>query len=164
MRKCWVLLILLAAPVWADGHGSAGKALADIEALYAKWRTAVESSDIAGYVGVLDPEVRLLPPGGPAIDGADRYGEFLKPVFATATYDITVDVAPEILVWGDTAIVQYDYTIDLNRKDPNVGVDEPGALTASRTSARYFDVVRKRPDGQWRVWRHSWQEKAPASD
>ena len=161
MRRLCILLAFIAAPAWADGHGNA---VQEIEALYAKWRTAVESSDIAGYVGVLDPEVRLLPPGGPAIDGAANYGDFLKPVFAAATYDITVDVTPEILVWGDTAIVQYDYTIDLNRKDPDVGVDEPGALTASRTSARYFDVVRKRADGTWRVWRHSWQEKALPAD
>ncbi len=157
MRRILLLACLLASPAWADNHGDVVK---EIEGLYAGWRAAVEASDIAGYLNVLDPEVRLLPPGAPGIDGAANYGEFLKPVFEAATYDITVDVMPEIEVWGDTAIAQYEYTIDLNRKNPDVGVDEPGALTASRTSARYFDVLRKHPDGRWLVWRHSWQEKA----
>ena len=160
MRGIFLLACLLAGSAWADGHADVVEEVKEIEGLYAGWRAAVEASDIAGYLNVLDPEVRLLPPGAPGIDGAANYGEFLKPVFAVATYDITVDVLPEIEVWGDTAIAQYEYTIDLNRKNPEVGVDEPGALTASRTSARYFDVLRRGADGQWRVWRHSWQEKA----
>lgn len=129
-----------------------------IEALYAEWRAAVQSSDIAGYVANLDPEVRLLPPGAPAINGAANYGEFLKPVFATANYKIDVDRAPEVEVLGDVAVVEYEYTIHLQRIDPHVEVAE-GALTADSNSARYFDVLRKNKDGEWRVWRHSWQAK-----
>lgn len=58
---------------------------------------------------------------------------------------------------GDIAIAEYDYTIALNRKDPEVGVTEPGALTSNRTTARYFDVLVKNADGKWQVWRHAWQ-------
>ena len=31
------------------------------------------------------------------------------------------------------------------------------ALTASRTDARYFDVLKQNQHGQWKVWRHTWQ-------
>lgn len=138
---------------------SAASEVPQIEALYERWRTAVRSSDIPGYLNVLHPDVRLLPPGAPAIQGAANYGQFLEPVFATATYEIIVERAPVVEVVGDAAIAEYDYTIVLNQKNPDVGVTEPGAMTATRTSARYFDVLRRLDNGSWRVWRHSWQEK-----
>ena len=134
-----------------------------IETLYAEYRRAVESSDLAGYLRVLHPDVRLLPPGAPAIDTAKRYGEFLSAVFAAATYRVEVNRAPEVVVLGDVAVAEYDYTIHLSRKDPGVGVTEPGALTADATASRYFDVLRRSAAGDWRIWRHSWQPIASGS-
>jgi ketosteroid isomerase-like protein len=128
-----------------------------IETLYAEYRKAVESSSLPGYLRVLHPDVRLLPPGAPAIDTAERYAQFLEGVFGAATYRIEVNRAPEVAVLGDVAVAEYDYTIHLTRKDPEVGVSEPGALTAPATSSRYFDVLRKDATGAWRIWRHSWQ-------
>ena len=82
---------------------------------------------------------------------------FLVPVFDLATYEIEVDQLQLLDVVGDTATAEYVYTITLNRKNPEVGVTEPGALTGDVTTARYFDVLRKNDEGQWKVWRHSWQ-------
>jgi ketosteroid isomerase-like protein len=157
---CWsVALVAVFAGIACSRDAEAMRAadVQKIEALYADYRKAVESSDIAGYRRVLHPEVRLLPPGAPAIDTAERYGQFLEPVFAAATYRIDVDRAPDVVVLGDVAVAEYDYTIHLSRKDPEVGVSEPGALTAAVTSSRYFDVLRKTDAGEWRIWRHSWQ-------
>lgn len=130
-----------------------------IRALYAAWRDAVESSSIDGYLSVLHADVRLLPPGAAAIQGRENYRAFLQPVFATATYSIEIDRDQDVEVVGDTAVAEYEYTIELNLKDPDVGIDQPGALTAQRTSARYFDVLLKDSNGAWKVWRHSWQAK-----
>ena len=99
----------------------------------------------------------MLPPGTAAVVSAEAYREFLGPVFAAATYDIEVERMPQIDVVGDIAVAEYDYTIVLNLKDSDVGVAEPGALTANRTTSRYFDVLRKNTDGRWQVWKHSWQ-------
>lgn len=131
-----------------------------IDNLYANWRKAVESGDIPGYVAVLDSDVRLLPPGAEAIVGAANYGKFLEPVFAAATYRIEVLRMPVIEVIGDVATAEYDYVIHLDLKNPEEGVQQAGALTASRTSARYIDVLRRNEKGEWRVWRHAWQNKA----
>lgn len=128
-----------------------------IETLYAEYRVAVETSSLAGYLRVLHPEVRLLPPGAPAIDTAKRYGEFLAGVFGAATYRVEVLRAPEVSVLGDVAVAEYDYTIHLTRKDPSVGVTARGALTEDATTSRYLDVLRRDADGAWRIWRHSWQ-------
>jgi uncharacterized protein (TIGR02246 family) len=162
----WGLLALMwVAGVCVAGEGkSPGSALdvkADvkaIEALYAGWRHAVEHSNIDGYLAILHDDIRLLPPGAAALQGRDNYGKFLEPVFDTATYDIEIERLQVIEVVGDTAVAEYDYTIHLNLKNPEVAVSEPGALTESSTSARYFDVLLRTEEG-WKVWRHSWQAK-----
>jgi len=150
------ILSLLCVSLWANAKNVTDEDVRQIDALYASWRAAVEGADVQGYVAVLHPQVRLLPPGAQAINGAANYGEFLGSVFAAATYEIEVLRAPEIQVLGDVAVAEYDYTIHLHQKDPEVGVSEPGALTAAQTTSRYFDVLRK-DGGKWSVWRHSWQ-------
>ena len=91
--------------------------IAQIEALYASWRQAVEASDIQGYLRILHADVRLLPPGAAAVDGRENYAKFLEPVFATATYKIEVHQYPQVEIVGDAAIAEYDYTIFLTLKN-----------------------------------------------
>jgi ketosteroid isomerase-like protein len=131
-----------------------------IDALYANWRRAVEHADIPGYVAVLHEEVRLLPPGAEPIVGAASYAKFLEPVFAAANYRIEVVRSPAIEVFGDVALAEYEYVIHLELKDAQVGVAQPGALTAERTAARYIDVLRRDATGRWAVYRHAWQNES----
>ena len=107
-----------------------------------------------------------MPPGAPAIDGAERYAGFLQPVFATAAYRIEVISLPQIVVLGDAAVAEYDYVIHLSLKNPDVGITEQGALSSQRTRSRYFDVLRKKDDGEWAVWRHTWSvfEESSSAD
>jgi len=128
-----------------------------IERLYEQWREAVATSDIPSYVAVLDPDVRLIPPGADVIEGAAHYAQFLAPVFEAATYRIEVITPPVVEVLDDIAVAEYEYVIHLELKNPAQGVTEAGALTESRTEARYFDVLRKNDSGDFRVWRHTWQ-------
>ena len=91
--------------------------------------------------------------------GAAGYGEFLIPVFASATYAFEIPKMPQVQVMGDTAVAEYEYIINISLKDPDAAITQPGALTGARNRARYFDVLRKQPNGQWRVWRHLWQDQ-----
>ncbi|MBT5155900.1 MAG: nuclear transport factor 2 family protein [Gammaproteobacteria bacterium] len=127
-----------------------------IETLYEQWREAVATADIPSYVAVLDPDVRLIPPGADVIEGAAHYAQFLTPVFDAATYRIEVIAPPRVEILDDIAVAEYEYVVHLKLKNPAQGVTEAGALTASRTEARYFDVLRKNEAGEFRVWRHTW--------
>lgn len=131
---------------------------AAIQKLYADWRVAVESGDIPAYLKALHPNVRLFPPGAAPILGSAGYGEFLVPVFASATYRIDVAKLQEVRVMGDTAIAEYEYIINIDLKDADTAITQPGALTAARNRARYFDVLRKQENGSWGIWRHLWQD------
>ena len=150
-----MLLLIVSFAVQADP--GPGTDVEQIEALYAGWREAVKTADIPAYVSVLHPDVRLIPPGAAVIEGADGYGKFLEPVFNDADYVIEVKAPQVITVVDDMAVAEYEYVIHLTLKDPDRGISEPGALTASRSEARYFDVLRKKADGKWSVWRHTWQ-------
>ena len=136
--------------------------IAAISKLYANWRTAVEAGDIAGYVKGLHDDIRMMPPGAANIVGVKQYAAFLEPVFASATYTIEIAKPAVIEVVGDVAVTEYEYVVHLHLKDPGQGISEPGALTASRTATRFFDVLRRRTDGSWAVWRHTWNASADA--
>jgi|GEM_PF-505955 len=155
-----IALVICSQAVFANHHErktiDVSDDVAAIEKLYADWRVAVEASDIPGYVASLHPDIHMFPPGAPRIVGANNYAKFLIPVFAVATYKIDVVQLPLVTVKGDIAVVEYHYTINLKRKDEGVGVSEQGAMTASSTTARYFDVLTKE-HGKWQIWRHTWQ-------
>ncbi len=148
------LLSMVAATAAADDSAAEAR----IRQLYADYRVAVEGGSLQGYVDVLHPAVRLLPPGADPIEGAERYAGFLEPVFATAEYRIEVESGPDIEVVGDIATAEYVYVVFLTLKNPEVGVTQEGALSAQRNRSRYFDVLRKKPDGEWAIWRHTWTD------
>ncbi|MFK7912324.1 MAG: nuclear transport factor 2 family protein [Pseudomonadales bacterium] len=168
MRACYYLIMLGLLGACASAGTNTDQTLttasvdtaaevARIDDTYALWRTAVETADIPSYVSVLHPDVRMFPPGAPVVAGSGSYASFLGPVFATATYRIEVTKMPAIEVFGDLAMVEYEYIIHLTLKDAETGVSEPGALTANRTRSQYFDVLRKNDAGKWGVWRHTWR-------
>ena len=66
--KCMKYFLVL----WVSLLGLQARAdeVKQIEELYAQWREAVATADIPSYVSVLDPDVRLIPPGADVIEGA----------------------------------------------------------------------------------------------
>ena len=84
------LLIILSQTVFlkAENISNYNDNNASIKKLYETWHSAVESSNIDGYINSLDKNITLIPPGGPIISGAENYREFLGPVFKSATYKI----------------------------------------------------------------------------
>ena len=130
-----------------------------IRELYEKWNSAVETGNRSEYLDVLDEHIRMVPPGAMDIVGRDAYAAFLVPVFENAEYEITHLGEPEIEIAGDIALVRYDYIVNVNVK---AGVDKitdsPAALSKQSNNAKYFDVLRRQPNGGWKVWRHMWNE------
>lgn len=149
MRTLLFLSVLISNSVFAGDEDA-------IRQLYADWRTAVEHADIPGYVSVLAQDVKLMPPDADAIVGKDGYGDFLVPVFSAATYRIEVIGDFDIEVMGDLAVAEYEYVIHLSMKE-GAEITEPGAITATRSQNRYFDVLKRDRAGEWRVWRHLWR-------
>ena len=154
--KALLLSLSTALTLTLSAVGHAADDHEEILALYQGWITAVEASDIDGYVGGLHPDVSLRPPGVPGLDGRENYREFLGPVFATARYEITIDMPHSITMMGDAAVVEYDYTI---RRIVNSSAEDDlpeGALEGESTTSHYIDVVAKDDSGTWKIRLHSW--------
>ncbi len=128
-----------------------------IKTLYSNWKIAVESSDIDSYLSSLHEDIRLRPPGGDSVDGVENYRSFLGPVFSSATYQIQIDKPPVVTIFGNTAIAEYDYTIQRTAfKNANIKLGK-GALTESISPSSYVDFLRKRDNGSWSVYLHTWR-------
>lgn len=135
--------------------------IAAIEELYSKWRTAVETGNIAGYIASLDDEIIMIPPGGQDVAGIAAYEEFLGPVFQMASYKITPVTPFDIEIMGDVALVRYDYVVSLTLKNQDAA-PAAGALTAQVNASKYFDVARRQQGGGWKVVRHTWNASPPS--
>ena len=131
----------------------------DILKLYENWATAVENGDRQQYVNLLDESVVLIAPGAPDIVGRENYAKFLSPVFENATYKIEPQGKFDIELLGDFALVRYDYIVNIVIKD---GVDtitnSDAALTQLTNNSKYLDVLKRQNSGEWKVFRHMWNE------
>ena len=74
MTLQWLRTLLLVSGLYATtGLADDGEQIA---ALYADWRSAVESGNIPGYVDVLHPDISLRPPGVAGLNGRATIGSF----------------------------------------------------------------------------------------
>ena len=150
---CSILLTLTLAPI---SHGNDDEKA--ILALYDDWKVSVESGDIEGYIRGLHSDISLRPPGAQGLDGRDNYRRFLQPVFKNTRYEIIIKKAPNVSLIGNTAIVEYDYTVH-RHTDSTADTKLPdGALVAETTTSHYIDVVTKDSEGLWLVRLHSWHQ------
>lgn len=152
------LLIMLSQTVFlkAENISNYNDNNASIKKLYETWHSAVESSNIDGYINSLDKNITLIPPGGPIISGAENYREFLGPVFKSATYKIQ-DGEYDIEVIGDIAIVRSRQTVYLTFKDNANQIQSEGALQDNITTSDYLDILKRQEDGSWKCLVHTWQ-------
>ena len=152
------LLIILSQTVFlkAENIANYNDNNASIKKLYETWHSAVESSNIDGYINSLDKNITLIPPGGPIISGAENYREFLGPVFKSATYKIQ-DGEYDIEVIGDIAIVRSRQTVYLTFKDNANQIQSEGALQDNITTSDYLDILKRQEDGSWKCLVHTWQ-------
>ena len=127
--------------------------IAAIRALQSDWNAAVEAGSVAGYLAVLDDEIELLPTDAPPINGKDGYGAMLDGVFAADTFEIEVVDAGTIDVAGDIGYARYDYIIHRTPK-------AEGAATVS-SLRKFIDIMRRQPDGSWRVYKYVWNYNEP---
>tara|TARA_B100001245_G_C22851891_1_gene409519 strand:- start:341 stop:850 length:510 start_codon:yes stop_codon:yes gene_type:complete len=137
-------------------HHERNTDLIKIEELYKNWNSAVEASNIDGYIASLDKNITLLPPGGPILNGKENYKKFLGPVFESATYRLE-EKGSNIEIVGDLAIVRKRTIVYLTFKEGVEKVSSGGALQENITDSNYFDILRRQDDGSWKCLVHSWK-------
>ena len=146
-------LVLLSDSAFANTNGNT---TADaISKMYADLRLAVETSDLSRYSKYLHADASLRPPGADGINGKENYLSLMAIAFASANHQIKIKKSPKVTVLGDTALVEYVYTILRSTIDPTVSLAE-GSFTQQETTADYLDVLIRDKEGHWRIRLHKW--------
>ena len=68
---------------------------------------------------------------------------------------LTIKKSPKVTVLGDTALVEYVYTILRSTIDPTTSLAE-GSFTQQETTADHLDVLIRDNEGNWRIRLPKW--------
>jgi ketosteroid isomerase-like protein len=141
------------APPSASG-ADPGRA-ADVRALIEQLRyieTLAGAADNARYLDLFTDDTVLLPPDRPAIAGK---------VAALAFYDEAFRGAGDVRVRYHDPVIEIDGALAVRRYAASGTVEhlDPPRIVEIRT--KYLDVLKKQPDGSWRIAMHMWSTNEP---
>jgi uncharacterized protein (TIGR02246 family) len=128
----------------------------DVEAITAwfeRYTAAVNSGDLEAWASFIADDAVVMPPDELPISGMDQLRPLYHTVFATYAFDFNARV-DEVVVAGDLAVLRAFFDETVTPK----GEGEPSAFRGS-----WLVVLRKQPDGSWKMWRNMWGAMAPPS-
>ena len=125
---------------------------AAIRAVDVEWGRAASAGDANALTAVYAPDATLLPPNEPVVQGeavkkynADMTNSFSGPFEITTT---TVEGR------GGLAYVVGKYRATLTPK-------KAGAKPLPTEEGKYIQVMKKQPDGSWKIVYEMWSQNAP---
>jgi len=149
-----VVLIAQSKP----GDARAARDLAAIQALHARDEAAAKASDVAALADLWTADAVALPPGEEPVIGIGAIRAWLaKGRVDTSKLEI-VEYAmdfKEVRVLGDEA---YEWA------RTHVTVRPKGAPAGMRASGNLMRVLKRQPDGSWKVARAAWNLEPPAPE
>ncbi|HWL92594.1 MAG TPA: nuclear transport factor 2 family protein [Phycisphaerae bacterium] len=134
---------------------------ADIDAirqLAADMARAEVSGDAEFLRGTLSPDIVIMPPGIPAIEGIEACAEWMRGVLESVQREFEVDLTystAEITVSGDWAFERGTYCQTLTSRAGG-GV--------SQETGKYLRVYFNAGDGPWKAARIIWNIDGPADE
>lgn len=146
-------VLLISGPLAASPSSAVQQTASDAANVEAVARRLVEADNAGDLEGVLAgyaDDAVLLPPGRPHVAGHEAIREHYAALFRDLRFEVEIDVA-EVVVSGDLAYVRGETR---------------GAVIARRDEGRtpvhddYLMVLRRSPDGAWRITRLIWNAAA----
>lgn len=132
--------------------GASEADLAGIERLREQYIGAVRSGDAERWLSTLTDDCVFLPPGEPMICGRDALRPWVTKAYFDA-YDIEIDYRNvEVEVAGSWGYVLGTFEQTLTAK---------AGGRAVRLVGKYLDVVRRQPDGSWKLARMAFSADHP---
>jgi len=103
--------------------------------------------DIDTYLSYFASDAVLLPPDLPAIDGKEAAFTFYKSAFETVSTWRLDYSEPAIDIAGDIATRRYTGT---------AAISFGGNAETIISRTKYLDVLKRQPDGTWKISIHTW--------
>ena len=152
-RRCVALLALALGAACA--HGEARPVDADVHALRAvndEYRRAWLASDAEGVMRLFAPDAVLMPHHGlpPVIGSAEIRAFWFGPGPATTItrLDLQLD---DVSVRNGTGLVR-------GRSQVEWTLAKDGGTERWRNAGTFLTVLRRGPDGAWRITHHMWDD------
>ena len=123
-----------------------------IRALDSRFSAAVARLDVVGTAALYAPDATILPPGLPAVHGADAIRTMLASLFTAPGLSITLRPQRiDIAAAGDLATDQGEVEVGMNTAEgPVIEV------------SKYLEVWRK-VDGEWKLMYDTWNANEPVA-
>ena len=116
---------------------------AAIRAVLERWFRAMEEGDVAGVVALVTPDVVVIPPGSPPIEGKSGLEEALSAFLGENSETVDYEVA-EVEVSDGLAFARIAESTTIL---PRTGAD-PFSVKGT-----HITVLRRQPDGNWLIAR-----------
>ena len=142
-----------AGPVPTGTASLPAEDVAAIRAVIETYRTAWLRGDAPGVLQTLTPDAVLLPAhGAPPVVGTAAITSYWWPAGGPATTITRLDITVEDVQGGG------GFASVHGRDDVEWTQVEDGAPRAHGHPGTYLNVMRKLPDGSWRISRHMWDD------
>jgi uncharacterized protein (TIGR02246 family) len=132
--------------------------VANVKAFNQAYESAEKTADVGKMVSLWSPDGIALPPGEPALVGSRQIRAWLdKNRMDTTTLKMTKNTANwrDIHVNGDYAFQWAQTFVNVRSKADDAGIHMSGTT---------LQVLKKQPDGSWRLYRSSWSYQPRQKD
>jgi uncharacterized protein (TIGR02246 family) len=116
------------------------------------WAKAASAGDAAALTAFYAADAVLMPPGSPAVRGTDEIGKFFSGMTSAFSSPFELKTAA-VEGRGDLALSTGEYTVTLTPR-------KKGAKPLPTEEGKYLGVMKKQPDGSWKLIYDIWNTNA----
>jgi uncharacterized protein (TIGR02246 family) len=146
-------LMLLVAVACQPAEQQVATTGPDVEAITA-WlpqvATAVNAGDVEGVLALYADDAVFSPPDAPTLT-VDELRALYEVMFGESTFDFRSEPI-EVVVSGDLGVLRASYTETVTPTGEGEPYEQGGT---------WLVVLRKQPDGSWKLWRDMWSVVPP---
>ena len=118
------------------------------------WAKATSAGDAAAITAFYASDAVLLPPGSPAVKGSEEIGKFFAGMTSAVSGPFELKTTA-VQGSGDLALSTGEYTATLTPR-------QKGAKPMPVEHGKYLGVMKKQPDGSWKLIYDMWNTNAEA--
>jgi len=153
-----VLLVLMGWSAAQMGDGNTQSEVSAVKSFNQNYLAAEKSANVDKMANMWASDGVILPPGEPPVVGSKQIHAWLeKNRIDPATMKMTENVANwrDISVSGNYATQWGETYVDVRSADGSAGMHMSGTK---------LQVLKKEPDGSWRLYRSSWSQHEKGKD
>jgi uncharacterized protein (TIGR02246 family) len=153
-----LMILSLALTGWSVADSTTDTDVASIKAFNETYKNAEKAADVNTMANLWADDGVMLPAGQPAVVGSRQIRAWLtrnQPDTSTARISNDVSNWKDITVTGDYAFQWAQTFVDMRSTDDRAGAHMSGTA---------LQVLKKQPDGSWKLYRSSWSYEPRRKD